>query len=144
MCTTTHLMFDQIKPSLYGCALLPYTCIQIGQKVMHAPHLVHMHWCPQSRHTVFVALRAFANASSERSEKNGTAIHVHRYRGNVWRLISITREQQPQSRWESERSAEQCIRLPRATINTHARRHAATSVMKPLLIRVSIASACSL
>lgn len=32
------------------------TCMQMGQKVIHEPHLVHMHWCPQSKHTVFVAL----------------------------------------------------------------------------------------
>lgn len=31
--------------------------MQMGQKVMYAPHLVHMHWCPQSKQTVFVALR---------------------------------------------------------------------------------------
>lgn len=35
-------------------------CMQIGQNVMHAPHLVHMHWWPQSRQTVFVVLPSFA------------------------------------------------------------------------------------
>lgn len=30
--------------------------MQIGQKDKHDPHLVHIHWCPQSKHTVLVAL----------------------------------------------------------------------------------------
>lgn len=34
-----------------------FTCMQMGQNVMHAPHLEHMHWWPQSKHTVLVALR---------------------------------------------------------------------------------------
>lgn len=33
--------------------------MQIGQNVIHAPHLVHMHWCPQSKHTVFIALPGY-------------------------------------------------------------------------------------
>lgn len=47
------------------------TCMQIGQKVMHAPHLVHMHWCPQSKHTVFIALLTFA--TQENSGRRGSA-----------------------------------------------------------------------
>lgn len=49
------------------------TCMQIGQKVMHAPHLEHMHWWPQSKHTVFVALRS---GSREAADAMNTGTNV--------------------------------------------------------------------
>lgn len=42
--------------------------MQMGQNVMHDPHLVHMHWCPQSRHTVFDALRQPAEVAAAMQE----------------------------------------------------------------------------
>jgi len=81
------LSLEIIHVSLVSCCPTSLTCMQMGQNVMQDPHLVHMHWCPQSRHTVFDALMLeSASGRSGSGRREGASINL---RGGSWCVQSL-------------------------------------------------------